>query len=146
MAKRDDRERERLGQEIAGLMGPFVRGMHTHFRACADDLGLAPGEAQALWVLDLRGPVGTKELARALEIDPANASTMLTKLEGRGLVRRAAAESDRRRRLTSLTDQGRETRAALAHCIGERRPAFRDFSTEELRTFRDLLGRAAGAD
>ncbi len=145
MRANEKQTRERLGNEIAGLMGPLVRGMHGHFRACAEGLQLAVSEAQALWLLDLRGSVATKELARMLDIDPANASTLITKLERRGLVSRTAAPHDRRTRLVSLTGDGRETRRALARCIGERRPAFRDFTTEELTTFRDLLQRAADA-
>lgn len=138
--------RERVGQEIAGLMGGLVRGFRAGFVACADRLDLGPSEAQLLWLLEERGDASTGDLARRLGIDPANASTLLTKLEGRGLVRRQAAERDRRRRLVSLTPEGRRTKLALARCMEERQPGFAQLSTTELISFRDLLRRVAGED
>jgi len=96
-------------------------------------------------LLGPRGALATKNLARALDIDPANASTLVTKLEGRGLVSREAAADDRRRRLVALTADGQKTRRQLARCIAERRPSFRDLTTDELVTFRDLLRRVERA-
>jgi DNA-binding MarR family transcriptional regulator len=145
MPTSDARKREQLGNEIAALMGPLVRDLRTAFQTCAAELGLALSEAQALWLLALRGTLATKNLARALDIDPANASTLITKLEHRGLVSREAAADDRRQRLVALTSDGRHTRQQLARCIAERRPSFRELTTDELATFRDLLQRVARA-
>jgi MarR family transcriptional regulator, organic hydroperoxide resistance regulator len=144
-ATQEDKRRGQLGNEIAALMGPLVRELRGALLACAADLGLAPNEAQVLWVLALRGSLATKELARALDIDPANASTLITRLERRRLVRRNPATHDRRKRLISLTRQGRELRQRLADCVAERRPSFRELTTDELVTFRDLLRRVASA-
>jgi DNA-binding MarR family transcriptional regulator len=141
----DTREREQIGNEIAALMGPLVRDLRIAFQTCAAEFGLALSEAQALWLLELRGTLATKNLARALDIDPANASTLITKLERRGLVGREAADEDRRRRLVSLTAEGQKTRRQLARCIAQRRPSFRELTTDELVTFRDLLRRVARA-
>ena len=141
----DTREREQIGNEIAALMGPLVRDLRVAFQTCAAELGLALSEAQALWLLELRGTLATKNLARALDIDPANASTLITKLERRGLVGREPGGEDRRRRLISLTAEGQKTRRQLARCIAQRRPSFRELTTDELVTFRDLLRRVARA-
>jgi DNA-binding MarR family transcriptional regulator len=126
-------------------MGPLVRDLRTAFQTCAAELGLALSEAQALWLLALRGTLTTKTLAQALDIDPANASTLITKLERRGLVSREAAADDRRQRLVALTSEGQQTRRKLVRCIAQRRPSFRELTTEELATFRDLLQRVARA-
>jgi DNA-binding MarR family transcriptional regulator len=126
-------------------MGPLVRELRTAFQTCAAELGLALSEAQALWLLALRGTLTTKTLAQALDIDPANASSLITKLERRGLVSRQAAADDRRQRLVALTSEGQQTRRKLARCIAQRRPSFRELTTEELATFRDLLQRVARA-
>jgi DNA-binding MarR family transcriptional regulator len=142
---RQDKDREQLGNEIAALMGPLVRELRGALLTCAGELGLAPNEAQAMWLLGLRGSVATKDLARALDIDPANASTLITKLERRRLVRREAARHDRRKRLVSLTAEGRDMRRRLARCVAERRPSFGELTTGELVIFRDLLRRVAGA-
>jgi len=141
----DTREREQIGNEIAALMGPLVRDLRIAFQTCAAELGLALSEAQALWLLELRGTLATKNLARALDIDPANASTLITKLERRGLVAREPGDEDRRRRLVSLTAEGQKTRRQLARCVAQRRPSFRELTTDELVTFRDLLRRVARA-
>src|SRR3954447_7773011 len=144
MNARERQKREAIGNEIAALMGPMVRGLRVALRTCAEEEQLAVGEANALWVLAAVGELPTKDLAARLDIDPANASTVLTKLERRGLIQRAPAAHDRRKRVVSLTKLGRETRLRLAHCVGERQPAFRELTTEELALFRDLLRRAAG--
>ena len=141
MNGRERQRREELGNEIAALMGPLVRNLRVTLRTCAEDAGLAPGEANTLWVVAAVGELTTKELARRLDVDPANTSTMLTKLERRGLVHREAAPHDRRKRVVSLTDEGRKTRIRLAQCVGERQPSFRALTTDELATFRDMLRR-----
>lgn len=144
MNAREQKERETISNEIAALMGPLVRGLRTTLRSCAEELELAPGEANALWVLAGVGELTTKDLARRLDIDPANASTMLTGLERRGLVSRQAAPQDRRKRVISLTEKGRAMRLRLAECVGERQPSFRALSTHELGVFRDMLRRVSG--
>jgi DNA-binding MarR family transcriptional regulator len=142
--RKEDQRREQLGREIATQMGGLVRTFRAGFGSCADRLQLGPGEAQAVWLLGERGDTSTRDLARKLDVDPANASTLLTKLERRGLVRREPAAHDRRKRLLSLTAEGRKTKRALGRCIEERQPGFDQLTTSELKTFRDLLNKVAG--
>jgi DNA-binding MarR family transcriptional regulator len=132
-----------LGDEIALLLGPLVRDLQGGFRACADELGLTLGEAQAVWLLGAQRP-STKELAQRLGIDPANASTLVTRLERRGLVDRRAAPEDRRRRVISLTGDGQRARRSLGSCMARRGPTFGRLTREELVTYRDLLLRLHG--
>jgi MarR family transcriptional regulator, organic hydroperoxide resistance regulator len=144
MTIKDDIDRERVANEVASLLSPLVRDLQGNFRACAEADGLALSEAQALWLLSAGGPLTTKELAQRLRIDPANASTLVTRLDRRGLVHRQPAPRDRRRRLIALTAAGRESRARLTACMAERGPSFAGLTTGELVTFRDLLRRLAG--
>ncbi|HEY7150375.1 MAG TPA: MarR family transcriptional regulator [Solirubrobacterales bacterium] len=141
MASREQEHRDKLLKEIAALMGPLVRALRGALRDCAEELRLAQSEANVLLLLAAPGEVTTKELAQRLEMDPANASTLLTRLEGRGLLRREPARADRRKRVVSLTRAGNQTRARLENCVGERRPSFRALSANELIAFRDLLRR-----
>src|SRR3954452_5431389 len=99
-------------------MAPLIRGLRGSLRTCAESLGLAQSDANALWVLAAAGPLATKDLAQHLDMDPADASTMLARLGQRGLVEREPSEEDRRKRVASLTGAGRETRRALASCVG----------------------------
>ena len=78
-------------------MSSLGRDLRAGFVACAGELGLGPAEAQALWVLAARGPATTGELAGALGVDPANASTLITGLGRRGLVDRQPDARDRRK-------------------------------------------------
>ena len=107
MAKGNGPRREQLGNEIAALMSRMTRSYRSGFVACADQLELGPGEAQALWLLGAGGEASTGELARRLRVDPANASTLVSKLERRALIRREPAPQDRRKRIVSLTTKGR---------------------------------------
>jgi DNA-binding MarR family transcriptional regulator len=142
----DRGRRERAGAEIAVLMSGVVRTFRGGFVSCADRLELAPAEAQLIWLLDEDGDASTGGLARRLGVDPANASTLLTKLERRGLARRVPAERDRRRRLVSLTRKGRERKTTLAKCMDEHQPGFSRLTTSELVSFRDLLRKVAGTE
>ncbi len=135
-----------MGREVATLMSALVRAFRTGFAACAGEQGLNASEAQLVWLLAERGDGSTGDLARAIGVDPANASTLLTRLERRGLIRRVPAKQDRRRRLISLTADGREARAALARCMESRQPGLGQLTTAELISFRDLLRRVAGEE
>ncbi len=141
MAQHDTSRKEQLGNEIAALMSGVARSYRAGFVACADRLQLGPGEAQALWLLNAGGDASTGELARRLNVDPANTSTLLSKLERRGLVRREPAPHDRRRRIVSLTAKGRETNRRLTHCMERQQGGFSELTTSELVAFRDLLRR-----
>lgn len=144
MAKVNGPRRERLGNEIAALMSRMTRSYRSGFVARADQLELGPGEAQALWLLGAGGEASTGELARRLRVDPANASTLVSKLERRALISRDPAPQDRRKRIVSLTTKGRETTRALSRCMERRQGGFGGLTTSELVTFRDLLRRVAG--
>lgn len=48
------------------------------------------------------------QLARAVRLDPSDTTTTLDELQRRGLVERSVDPADRRRRVVSLTDRGRE--------------------------------------
>lgn len=146
MPSKEESQRDRAGREIAILMSGLVRTFRTGFVACASELDLSPSEAQLIWLLADRGDASTGDLAQRIGVDPANASTLLTRLERRGLVRRVPAERDRRRRLISLTADGRKARAALTRCMESRQPGFGELTTAELVSFRDLLRRVAGQD
>ena len=133
--------REDLLEEIAGLIRDLIQVSRESFRGCADELQLGPGEAQALWLLGITEATSTGDLARRLRVDPANASTLLTKLEKRRLVTREPAKHDRRKRRILLTPAGRKARQELVSCMANDPPSFAELSTTELRSLRDLLRR-----
>jgi DNA-binding MarR family transcriptional regulator len=130
---------EAVGNEIALLLSPLVRDLQSSYRACAEALGLSLREAQTVWLLGALPPPSTKQLAQQLDIDPANASTLVTRLSQRGLVDRAPAPDDRRRRVLTLTEEGREVWDRLRACMAQRGPTFGRLTPDELVAFRDLV-------
>jgi len=77
------------------------------------DSGFTLAEARVIYELANRPRPTAREVGLALELDPGYLSRILKRLEAQGLVQRAEAEGDRRRRHLSLTPKGRETFAGL---------------------------------
>lgn len=73
--------------------------------------GPAQGQALILAILAGREALSQRQLQQMLGIQPGSLSELLSKLEGKGLIRREKAE-DRRGNLLRITDAGREASAA----------------------------------
>ncbi|GAB4587855.1 MarR family winged helix-turn-helix transcriptional regulator [Nocardia sp. IFM 10818] len=85
------------------------------------------------------GPLTVKELAHAATMDAPAATVAITDLEERGLVVREIDAANRRRKLVSLTDTGREVVAVALATPDPAPPRVTELSAAELRTLRDLL-------
>ena len=81
-------------REVWLLMSDLVLDNQRR-REVSEALGMSFGRSRALRRL-ARLPMSMGELAAALEIDPANATTVVDDLEGLGLVRRRPHSTDRR--------------------------------------------------
>ena len=75
----------------------------------AQEFELAPQQMIALRMLGA-GPRKMSDLAHALFCDNSNVTGIVDRLEERGLVRREAAEGDRRVKLLVLTEEGERMR------------------------------------
>lgn len=86
------------------------------------------------------------ELARRASVSPSRLTHTVTRLEQRGLVRRAAVADDGRGAAATLTDAGWDVvvRAAPTHVATVRRLLFDDLTPEELATLDRLSARVAG--
>jgi len=94
-------------------------------------LDVTPTQFKVVMCLGTAGPVGQRELAELVGIDPRNCGPVVDALEKRGLLTRATDEGDRRRRVLALTRKGRR--------LAEKLEAANVEVEEELR---DLLGAA----
>jgi DNA-binding MarR family transcriptional regulator len=159
MAKRRDPEKGRArrgpGSWLAGEVGRTDPGseawslMHwlmvtnkQRMFAMAQEFELAPQQMIALRMLGA-GPRKMSELADALFCDNSNVTGIVDRLEERALVRREAAEGDRRVKLLVLTKEGERMRAEITKRMAEPPPPIAALSERDQKALRDILKRAA---
>ncbi len=101
--------------------GFLVRRLHqihvAIFHEECGDFGITPVQFGLLTILNRKSPLDQVTLATEVGIDRSNVADVVARLEGRGLVIRRANPSDRRTRLVSITDDGREFRAHVQKCM-----------------------------
>src|SRR3954452_20151417 len=156
MAKPEDSEKRGAGPAswLAGELGRTDPGsqawslMHwmmvtnkQRVVAMAQEFELAPQQMIALRMLG-SGPRKMSDLAHALFCDNSNVTGIVDRLEERGLVRREAAEGDRRVKLLVLTDEGERVRLEITKRMAEPPPPIASLSEKDQRTLRDILKRA----
>jgi DNA-binding MarR family transcriptional regulator len=79
------------------------------------DTALTPARTHLLWELNRLGPSTQQALATALKVSPRNITGLVDALEAAGFLIRRSHPRDRRATLVTLTDQGRQTIAEMAH-------------------------------
>jgi DNA-binding MarR family transcriptional regulator len=96
-----------LREEFSCLLGADrrLRGRDQH-RKVDGDLTIA--HVRALFALDKRDAATAGEIAEAARLSPASVTGMLDELEREGIVTRVRSDTDRRRVLVTLTDEGRK--------------------------------------
>lgn len=95
-----------------------------------------------LRTLDAAGPADICTLAGALGLDPSTAGRQVTVLANKGLVRRAPAESDRRRSMISPTGEGLgRMRAERERRRRDTAELLADWTDEDLRTLGEMFTR-----
>jgi DNA-binding MarR family transcriptional regulator len=107
----------------------------------AQEFKLAPQQMIALRILG-GGPRKMSELADALFCDNSNVTGIVDRLEEHGLVRREAAEGDRRVKLIVLTDEGEWMRKEITKRMAQPPPPIASLSEKDQRALRDILQRA----
>jgi DNA-binding MarR family transcriptional regulator len=107
----------------------------------AQEFKLAPQQMIALRILG-GGPRKMSELADALFCDNSNVTGIVDRLEEHGLVRREAAEGDRRVKLIVLTREGEWMRSEITKRMAEPPPPIASLSKKDQRALRDILERA----
>jgi DNA-binding MarR family transcriptional regulator len=118
----------------------MVTNKHRMF-AMSQEFDLAPQQMIALRMLGA-GPRKMSELAQALFCDNSNVTGIVDRLEERELVRREAAEGDRRVKLLVLTKEGERMRIELTKRMAEPPPPIASLSDKDQRALRDILKRA----
>lgn len=96
------------------------RATHVTLRALSSrvsELGLTPGEINAIANLRLDGSMTVSELAAETGSQPSTTTSVLDRLEQRGLVSRGARPGDRRAVLVGLTPAGRSAARRVSTAV-----------------------------
>jgi DNA-binding MarR family transcriptional regulator len=129
------------GSEAWSLMHWLMVTNKQRLFAMAHEFDLAPQQMIALRMLGA-GPRKMSELAQALFCDNSNVTGIVDRLEERGLVRREAAEGDRRVKLLVLTKEGERMRGEITKRMAEPPPPIASLSEADQQALRDILKRA----
>ncbi|MFJ6567845.1 MarR family transcriptional regulator [Streptomyces sp. NPDC091292] len=108
-------------------------------------LALAPRHLSLLSYLLFDGPTTVNDLATRLEVAPTTVSLMVGELSRKGVLERREDETDRRRRIVSITDGMRPSisawlsRGATAwrHALAPLTPAERRMVVDTLRAYEE---------
>ncbi|GAA1582218.1 MarR family winged helix-turn-helix transcriptional regulator [Actinoplanes couchii] len=128
---------DQLVVELTDLVFLAAGRLRQGFNAIAAELGLTP--AQALALVNLRGPAPMRDLADILSCDASNVTGIVDGLEKRGLVTRRPDPADRRVKHLVLTTEGSRRRDQLTTEANARAEALFAALGPDRTHLRDLL-------
>jgi DNA-binding MarR family transcriptional regulator len=117
----------------------LVRHLETFGRRSSLYLHVDRAGYLALRMLEAMGPVSTKALARALNLDASTVTRQISALENAGFVERRPDPSDGRSSTIVLTDEGHGTMTGVEQ---ERRQVMEALVSEWTESDKQMLGRA----
>ncbi|MFE9428574.1 MarR family winged helix-turn-helix transcriptional regulator [Kitasatospora sp. NPDC006697] len=138
----DDAAHDDTAARIYARMRHLVLDSDDRRRRVVEVTGLSFARARALRRL-ARQPMRMSTLAAELFTDKPYATVIVDELERRGLVVRTTAPDDRRVKVVSLTDEGRELAARAEEVLGRPPAALSALPAEEMATLDELLARLA---
>jgi DNA-binding MarR family transcriptional regulator len=107
--------------------------------AVADFLGLHRTEMRCLDILDREGPMTAGQLAEKARISPGAMTSVLDRIEKKGLARRTRDTEDRRRVLVEVTPELRKGAAELYGPPEESAQGLDVYTDEQLRFLIEFL-------
>ena len=131
--------RQQLVAELGLAMQRYQRSTQAFDDAVGRRLGLGPADLRCLdWLAD--GPKSAGELSEATGLRPAATTSLIDRLEAKGLVRRVPSETDRRKVLVEMTDDGyARTWECYGPLVAEGQQVLASLTKEQLSSMRDLL-------
>jgi DNA-binding MarR family transcriptional regulator len=121
------------------LMTAF-HGSNRLMQKAVAKLGLFPGQPKILETLLAEDGLTPKVIGKRCVLDQSTVTSLLKKLEARGLMRREVHEEDRRSVRIFLTAEGRKIAEAVAECGKQVDAAiFRGMTENEKALFLQLL-------
>ena len=130
-------------QVVVGELGQALQAYQRSTQAFDDEvgrvLGLNPVDLRCLdWLTE--GPMSATRVAEATGLSAAATTSMIDRLERKGLVRRRKHETDRRQVIVEMTEDGQaRTWAIYGPLVQAGMPLLDKFDTAELKAMRDHL-------
>ncbi len=126
-------------QDLVEPLARTVRAYHDELAVVALRHGLTTAQARAL--IALREPLSMRALADHLVCDASNATGLIARMEARGLVRRDASPRDRRSKVVTATEAGRELAQRIRADMHGLHSALEALTADERAALLPLLNR-----
>lgn len=123
----------------------MIQLFHSHrrtFSSIAAEAELGPSQLQLLLNIKPELALSMSELADALYYDASYITSLVDKLEARGLIERRPSPGDRRVKLIALTPAGTAMRDQLVQRVFQPPPVIAALSQSDRDALRDILTRA----
>lgn len=133
------------GREAWALMLQLFKSQRRVFAAIAAEAELGPSQLQFLLNIKPAAALPMSELAELLYCDASYITSIVDKLEGRGLLERRASLTDRRVKLIALTAGGAEMHRQLMERVFTPPAAISELSGGDRQALRDIMDRALKA-
>jgi DNA-binding MarR family transcriptional regulator len=109
------------------------------------EMGLSPGQPKVLRFLSQTDCCMQKDIAAALDIEPATVSQLLSNMEQDGLVKRSGSAQRKRADSVSITEKGMEVYEKwLKLCLSVEKEALNGFTESERDQFIGYISRMYG--
>lgn len=133
-------DEQRSAAELADAFGRAAKSVVRAFDERLGDRGVSTPRSKLLAEIERMQPVRSAEVARAVGVTQATASTLVEALVREGLVVRAPDENDRRAvRLTTTAEGQEQARRWRADYIAAAHEMFAGLTSEDKATLTRLL-------
>jgi DNA-binding MarR family transcriptional regulator len=133
------RSRQAAMRDLGSAMQAYQRSVQAFDDAVGRRLGFGPADLRCLdWLTS--GPMTAGQLSVATGLRPAATTTLIDRLERRGLIQRVRSLDDRRQVLVEMTSHGlTQTWEAYGPMVEEGQQLLRDLTMDELDRMRRYL-------
>ncbi|MFE0189681.1 MarR family winged helix-turn-helix transcriptional regulator [Streptomyces sp. NPDC058989] len=128
---------DELTRQIVGLFAAINRRYSQESEAAATAHGLTPLQAKAL--LAAEEPAPMRHIADQLHAEPSNVTTIVDRLESRGLAERSPDPDDRRVKRVAATEAGRTVAVDLRTRMPFAAAPLARLTAQQRETLRELL-------
>ncbi|MFJ3106291.1 MarR family winged helix-turn-helix transcriptional regulator [Streptomyces sp. NPDC086835] len=127
-----------LTAQVISLFARVTERYTREYEAAAAQHGLTPQQVKALLALDEQ-PLPMRRVAERLGAQPSNLTSVIDRLQSRGLVERHADPDDRRVKLLATTETGASAARELRERLRFARDPLIALTQDQRRDLRDLL-------